>query len=79
MLTRPLAKQMEQLSNAAALEQLGYAKTTLSLDTKTARAWLDDIPEAPEVRFNNVAMALAEWLARGAQKSVSELSRSLWQ
>ena len=79
VLTRPLAKQMEQLSNAAALEQLGYAKTMLSLNTKTARAWLDDIPEAPEVRFNNVAMALAEWLARGAQKPVSELSQSLWQ
>ena len=70
---------MEQLSNAAALEQLGYASTMLSLNTKTARAWLEDIPEAPEVKFSNVAMALAEWLARGAQKPVSELSRSLWQ
>ena len=70
---------MEQLSNAAALEQLGYAKTMQSLNTKKARAWLDDIPEAPEIRFNNVAMALAEWLARGAQKPVKELSQSLWQ
>ena len=30
---RPLAKQMEQLSNAAALEQLGYATTMEALNT----------------------------------------------
>ena len=34
VLTRPLAKQMEQLSNAAALEQLGYATTMQALDTQ---------------------------------------------
>jgi uncharacterized protein (TIGR00661 family) len=78
VLTRPLAKQMEQLSNAAALEQLGYATTMQSLDTKTARAWFDAMPEAPDVQFKNVAGALGEWLARGASKPVAELSRQLW-
>ena len=78
VLTRPLAKQMEQLSNAAALEQLGYATTMQSLETTTARAWLDDMPAAPDVHFNNVAVALAEWLARGGSRPVSELSKQLW-
>ena len=78
VLTRPLAQQMEQLSNAAALEQLGYATTMKSLETKTARAWLDDMPTAPEVHFKNVAQALAEWLARGGSRPVTELSKQLW-
>ena len=69
---------MEQLSNAAALEQLGYATTMQSLDTKTERAWFDAMPEAPDVQFKNVAGALGEWLARGASKPVAELSRQLW-
>jgi hypothetical protein len=49
-----------------------------SLETKTARAWFDAMPEAPDVHFKNVASALAEWLARGASKPVAELSRQLW-
>jgi hypothetical protein len=69
---------MEQLSNAAALEQLGYATTMKSLETKTARAWLNDMPIAPDVHFKNVAHALAEWLARGGSRPVTELSKQLW-
>ena len=78
VLTRPLAKQMEQLSNAAALEQLGYATTMQSLETQTARAWFDAMPGAPDIHFKDVAGALAEWLARGASRPVAELSRQLW-
>ena len=78
VLTRPLAKQMEQLSNAAALEQLGYATTMQSLETQTARKWFDAMPAAPDVHFEDVAGALAEWLARGASRPVAELSRQLW-
>jgi len=78
VLTRPLAKQMEQLSNAAALEQLGYATTMQSLETQTARSWFDAMPVAPDVHFKDVAGALAEWLARGASRPVAELSRQLW-
>lgn len=78
VLTRPLAKQMEQLSNAAALEELGYATTMQSLETQTARAWFDAMPAAPDIHFKDVAGALAEWLARGASRPVAELSRQLW-
>ena len=78
VLTRPLAKQMEQLSNAAALEQLGYATTMQALETHKARAWLDDMPPAPKVHFQNVASALATWLARGAREPVAQLSEQLW-
>lgn len=78
VLTRPLAKQMEQLSNAAALEQLGYATTMQALETQKARAWLDEMPPAPKIQFRNVAAALATWLARGAKEPVEQLSKELW-
>lgn len=69
---------MEQLSNAAALEQLGYATTMQALETQKARAWLDDMPSAPKIHFNDVASSLARWLARGAKEPVEQLSKELW-
>lgn len=78
VLTRPLTKQMEQLSNAAALEQLGYATTMSDLDSDIASRWLDNLPAAPNVRFPNVSRSLADWLAHGAEKPISHLSKELW-
>ena len=69
---------MEQLSNAAALEQLGYATTMQSLETQKARTWLDDMPSAPKIHFNDAAATLAKWLARGAKEPVERLSDELW-
>ena len=76
MLTRP-ARQMEQLSNAAALEQLGYATTMGDLDSDIASRWLDNLPAAPEVRFSDVSRSLADWLARGAEQPISQLNKDL--
>ena len=78
VLTRPLARQMEQLSNAAALEQLGYATTMGDLDSDIASRWLDNLPSAPKVRFPDVSRSLADWLAHGAEKPISHLSKELW-
>lgn len=78
VLTRPLARQMEQLSNAAALEQLGYATTMGDLDSDIASRWLDNLPAAPKVRFPDVSRSLADWLAHGAEKPISHLSKELW-
>ena len=77
-LTRPLARQMEQLSNAAALEQLGYATTMGDLDSDIASRWLDNLPAAPKVCFPDVSRSLADWLAHGAEKPISHLSKELW-
>jgi uncharacterized protein (TIGR00661 family) len=78
VLTRPLARQMEQLSNAAALEQLGYATTMGDLDSDIASRWLDNLPTAPNVRFPDVSRSLADWLARGAEQPISQLNKELW-
>ena len=58
VLTKPLAGQTEQLSNALALQQLNYATTMPELDNACAARWLDDKPKAPAVSYDDVAAEL---------------------
>lgn len=78
VLCKPLDRQMEQQSNAAALTQLGYATVMDDLNSTIAREWLSQPPAAPQVHFNNVAGPLAQWLAGGAQERVDILCATLW-
>ena len=78
VLTRPLQGQMEQLSNAAALAQLNYARVMYELDTKVTRAWLANPPAGPELHFHNVAEQLAHWLAHGATEPIDLINHRLW-
>ena len=78
VLTRPLAGQMEQLSNGAALEHLGYATVMRRIDDPLTTRWLTNPPPPPPLQFPDVAARLAEWLAGGATEAVDTLCRSLW-
>lgn len=79
VLTRPLAGQMEQLSNAMALQQLGYARVVQTLDEVTLRRWLEQPVASPGITFPDVAAALADWLVDGCQVPVSTLGDALWR
>lgn len=79
VLTKPLAGQMEQHSNAMALEQLGYAKTTHKISPETLAAWLATPHVTTNIRFPNVAEALAHWLVNGCDEPVASLSERLWR
>ena len=79
VLTRPLAKQMEQLSNGAALEALGYATVMRQIDNELAKRWLAAPPIAPILSFPNVSVTLASWLADGAKTPVVTLGEALWR
>ncbi|MDY6984583.1 MAG: glycosyltransferase family protein [Pseudomonadota bacterium] len=78
VLTKPLRGQMEQDSNAAALEQLGYADTATQLDTRRVKAWLEADTPAVRIEFPDVACELASWIARGRTQSLDSLSAWLW-
>jgi len=78
VLTKPLAGQMEQLSNALALEQLRYAAVMHTLDEPTMRQWLAKPGMRQSTHFGDVAAALAQWLAGGCQASIDSLAHSLW-
>ncbi|TQV73495.1 glycosyltransferase [Exilibacterium tricleocarpae] len=77
LLAKPLQGQMEQLSNAAALEQLGLGMTMNSLDAGTIRHWLDDW-KGPQVVYPDVAGAIVDWLVAGDWKDSSNLVTNLW-
>lgn len=79
ILTRPLQGQVEQLSNACALAELGYATVADRIDRKTVGKWLDNPPQAWRVDYPDVAGAIADWLGKRAQVSVEDLAASLWQ
>jgi uncharacterized protein (TIGR00661 family) len=79
ILTKPLQGQMEQLSNAAALDQLGYARVLDSLDTQAIAAWLKEATPGVQISYPDVPAALAAWLAGGSREPVADLADSLWK
>jgi len=64
LLVKPLHRQMEQESNALALEVLQLGEVMPDLDGPTIAAWLDQ-SHAIQVRFPDVAEAVANWLRGG--------------
>ncbi len=78
-LTKPLAGQTEQLSNALAMTELGYATAMEDLDDVRLAGWLRNTPRAPAIHFADVAAGLAEWLHNGCREPAASLSQRLWQ
>lgn len=79
LLVKPVQGQLEQLSNAAALRQLGYATTIDRLNPATIAEWLESEKSAPDLQFPDVAEAIVDWLKGGQTRSLDEISRQLWQ
>jgi uncharacterized protein (TIGR00661 family) len=77
ILVKPLAGQMEQMSNAKALEALNLGVVMKRLDRKAVDRFLAERPAAG-VRYPDVARMIADWIAAGNWADVSELSRLAW-
>ena len=78
LLVKPVRGQMEQLSNAIALEELEYGWSTEGLDQKMINDWLK-LPSDTQVIFPDVAGRIAQWVADGMQEPMKNLTQSLWQ
>lgn len=78
ILTKPLQQQVEQLSNAAALSQLGYAEVVPVITTEVCRNWLN-CKERVLVTYPRVHDHIAHWLATGQQQNIACLSEQLWR
>lgn len=79
ILTKPLQGQIEQLSNARALADLGYATVCDNIDGAVIRRWLDSSPDVYRVDYPDVAATLAGWLCDGGTRDVAQLSAELWR
>lgn len=77
ILTRPLKGQLEQMSNARVLEQLGLAVVMSEDDEYLLEAWLE-MPSPRAQTWPDVAPELSSWLADGAQAPVAGLVERLW-
>jgi uncharacterized protein (TIGR00661 family) len=77
VLVQPVKGQMEQLSNALALRQLGYGTVTQEFDSAIVAAWLASAKPKP-IDFPNVADALAEWIVAGCD-DLEALQAELWR
>ena len=79
ILTKPINGQMEQQSNALAIEQLGYGQVMIELDSKVIWQWLTNLPQQPQRPTPDVAKEIVSWLLSGQQLSIPEFSDKLWQ
>jgi len=78
ILVKPLHGQMEQQSNAAALEHLGYGKTMMTLDCIKIAEWLHS-SQAVRVTYPNVAKILVEWMQDGMPAMDSVFIHRVWE
>lgn len=77
ILVKPLHAQMEQISNAAALQQLGYGHTMNSLEASTIEHWLNG-SDAVRVTYPNTAEILVDWLKSGTPDMGIDTIEAIW-
>ena len=78
VLTKPLDKQMEQFSNAFALEQLDYAAVMQQLDPKRIADWLEE-DRVVRINYPAVHEHIAAWLVAGKRIPAEQLATELWE
>jgi uncharacterized protein (TIGR00661 family) len=77
LLVKPLAGQLEQTSNALALEQLNLGMVMQRLDARLVKHWLS-LPSPDPVDYPDVAAAVAEWISRGQWDTIGDLASRVW-
>ncbi|MCX7089164.1 MAG: glycosyltransferase [Methylococcales bacterium] len=77
ILAKPLHAQMEQISNAFALKQLGFGQTMFELEQHVVEAWLYD-QHAVQVTYPNVAKIIVQWILNGMPAMNDAFIASVW-
>lgn len=79
LLVKPVHGQMEQVSNALALEQLQLGMATRILRPHVLEEWFS-YGSGQRIKYPDVAEALAQWIMAGdyGEQSLQELIHDLW-
>jgi uncharacterized protein (TIGR00661 family) len=77
ILAKPLHSQMEQISNAVALKELGYGHTMSGLEGNVIEHWLQD-QHATQVKYPNIAQILVQWIQNGMAKMDEDFIENVW-
>ncbi len=78
ILVKPLHAQMEQISNAAALSELGYGHTMNDMDNNVIEQWLHH-KHAVRITYPNIANVLVNWIEDGMPKMDTEFTEKVWE
>ncbi len=78
LLVKPLDAQVEQLSNALALQKLDYATVMNSLDKSLLEKWLDRT-QTVKADYPDVAGYIVDWLQAGEWNIGEEWIKNIWQ
>ena len=78
LLVKPLHGQVEQRSNALALERLGLGQVMNELDSTQVALWLQD-PKCHCVHFPDVADYVVDWLLENPSHVDLNWTRSIWK
>jgi uncharacterized protein (TIGR00661 family) len=78
ILVKPLAGQMEQLSNAMVISQLQLGKTMKRLEISRVDEFLE-LPAGCAIKYPDVARFLADWVDSGRWKDIEGLAHMAWQ
>lgn len=77
LLVKPLQRQMEQLSNAKAMEVLRLGQVMQDLDRAVVQNWLEKCPSI-RVYYPDVASMVSEWLLGGVRAIERNWVESIW-
>jgi len=77
ILAKPLHAQMEQISNAAALQQLGYGHVMHDMDSSVIQHWLHD-NHAVHITYPNIAKVLVQWIQNGMPEMDTDFIEAVW-
>ncbi len=77
ILAKPLHAQMEQISNAAALQQLGYGHIMHDMNSSVIERWLHD-NRAVQITYPNIAKVLVHWIQDGMPEMDTHFIAAIW-
>ena len=77
ILAKPLHAQMEQISNAAALHQLGYGHVMHDMNSSAIDHWLHD-NRAIHITYPNIAKVLVEWIQNSMPEMDADFIETIW-
>jgi uncharacterized protein (TIGR00661 family) len=77
ILAKPLHAQMEQISNAAALQQLGYGHVMQDMNSLVIDHWLHD-QRAVHITYPNIAKVLVQWIQDGMPEMDADFIEAIW-
>ena len=77
ILAKSLHIQMEQIFNAAALQQLGYGHIMNDMDSAVIEHWLHD-NNAIHITYPNIAKVLVQWIQDGMPEMKTDFIEAIW-